>query len=147
MREPLGLAATRRSLSNLVLLGHVGPEQIAELYAEASAVVLTSRCTENSPASMLEAMAAGRCVIAPHQAGIREWIDDGETGRLYPTGHVEALVSVAKQVLADRRRRTRLGEAAKRRIAAMHPLGGIVDDVELAYDEAREIARRRCASQ
>ncbi|MBS3821188.1 MAG: glycosyltransferase [Planctomycetes bacterium] len=147
MREPLGVAATRRRVWNLELLGHVGCDRMADLYGEAAAVVVTSRCTENSPAAMLDAMAAGRCVIAPDQRGLREWIDDGETGRLYPTGNVDALVAVAKDLLADRRQRQRLGAAAAPRIERMHPPDGIEQAVIEAYEAAMQIARRRCESQ
>lgn len=146
MREPLGVAATRGRIWNLELLGHLGPEELSRAYARASAVVLTSRCTENSPAVLLEAMAAGQCVIAPDQPAIREWITDGETGRLYPTGDVDAFVAAAREALADRRQRTRLGQAAAERIAAMHDTQAIVETTEAAYEAARQIARRRCES-
>lgn len=147
MREPLGVAATRERVWNLELLGHLSEGALAEAYRRASVVVLSSRCTENSPGTLLEAMAVGCCVVAPDQQAIREWVSEGKTGRLYPTGDVGALIATVRELLADRRQRWHLGQAAARRLAAMHVRDEIMDQVQQAYVHARQIARCRCESQ
>ena len=52
-----------------------------------------------------------------HAAGLRDSIDDGETGLL--THDVAAMTAATDRLLADRARRDRMGEAARRKASAM----------------------------
>jgi glycosyltransferase involved in cell wall biosynthesis len=131
----------RERLTNVELLGHVSPGEMSELYARASAVVITSRCMENSPLAMLEAMAAGRCVVAPNQPSLREWIADGRTGRLYPTGDAEILVRVVRDLLENEPARRELGATARKCVQQRHDVTTTMNIIERAY----EGAKRRCA--
>ncbi len=51
---------------------------------ENHALFMAPRHSEGIGMSFLEAMAQGRCVIAPDRATMNEYITDGETGLLYP---------------------------------------------------------------
>lgn len=141
MRESLLERCRRETLNNVEFLGQVSRDEMAQWYARASAVIVTSRCMENSPLAMLEAMAAGRCVVAPDQPSLREWIADGQTGRLYPTGDAEKLVRVVRELLENEPKRRDLGRAARTRVQPTHNLAAAVDIIEQAY----EGAKRRCA--
>ena len=59
---------------------------------------LTERVTPLKP---LEAMAAGRIVVASDVGGHRELIRDGETGFLFRAGYLTALIDCVKEVLAS----------------------------------------------
>jgi glycosyltransferase involved in cell wall biosynthesis len=59
-------------------LGRAGDEELAELYAQARAVVVTSM--EEFGITAVEAQAAGRPVIAAAAGGALETVIDGETG-------------------------------------------------------------------
>ena len=72
------------------LLGHVPHSQLANLYAQCDAVVLTSR-SEGIPLVLMEAMAHARIVIAPRITGIPELVRDGDTGFLYAPQSAEDL--------------------------------------------------------
>ncbi|HDY65250.1 MAG TPA: glycosyltransferase family 1 protein, partial [Phycisphaerae bacterium] len=135
--ETLQKTVRKCDLQNVELLGHVRSEKMGELYAKAAAVVVSSRCMENSPATMLEAMAAGRCVIAPDQPPLREWVIDGRTGWLFATGDIESLEQVTARVLADEGQRRKVGAAARREVLRRHDAKKQIDRIEHLYQAAR----------
>jgi len=136
LRSCLESEATEHGLTNVKFLGHVGHESIARHLASAAAVVLTSRCMENSPGAMLEAMAARRCVIVPDQPPLREWVEDGRTGRTFAPGDEQSLVKVAGEVLADPRGRARMAKAAAELIAGRHGSEAVAAAMEQCYRES-----------
>ncbi len=73
--------------------------------------VLPSRY-EGLPYTLLEAMAAGRAIIAADIAGNRDLIQPGQTGLLIPPDDAPALAGAILGLLADPARRKRLGKAA-----------------------------------
>jgi glycosyltransferase involved in cell wall biosynthesis len=56
---------------------------VPEKLEAAHALVLGSTWPENAPLTVLEALAAGRPVVAPRIGGIPEQLRDGEGGLLY----------------------------------------------------------------
>lgn len=77
---------------NVTLLGQVSPQQMNSLYARADIVVLTSQ-SEGIPLVLMEAMAAGKVVLAPAITGIPELVIPEKTGFLYEPGSLDDLVS------------------------------------------------------
>jgi glycosyltransferase involved in cell wall biosynthesis len=134
--EPLRQEARQRRLANVSLLGHVSAGQMAARYAGAAAVVIPSRCLENSPATMLEAMAARRCVIAADHPPLREWIRDGVTGRTFASGDGDDLARVTREVLGDASGRRRIAAAGRDLVARRHEPRAILDRIEALYREA-----------
>lgn len=98
---------------DVVFTGHLASDALAELVAQARAVVIPSECHENAPLALLEAYAAGRPVIGSRIAGIPELVREEETGALYPTGDVEALAGML----------TRFAELSDARVTAMGAAG------------------------
>jgi glycosyltransferase involved in cell wall biosynthesis len=78
--------------AQVTLLGHVPNEQMDSLYARADVVVLTSR-SEGIPLVLMEAMAAGKLVLAPEITGIPELVIAGKTGFLYRPGSLADFVA------------------------------------------------------
>jgi len=70
---------------------------------------------EGLPMAMLEAMVAGKAIIASATAGIPEAIVDGREGILVPPGDLDALARGLRILLADRVRQRALGAAAAAR--------------------------------
>jgi glycosyltransferase involved in cell wall biosynthesis len=66
--------------------------------------------------SVLEAMAAGRPVVASATGGLPELVEDGLTGFLVPAGEVGALVDRLGRLLDDEELRTRMGNAGRQRV-------------------------------
>jgi glycosyltransferase involved in cell wall biosynthesis len=141
MLEDLRREVVRRGLANVTLTGDISHDRLGGLYARATAVVVTSRWIENSPQVMLEAMAAGRCVIAPDHPPLREWVQDGRTGRLFAPADPDDLARVAREVLADPRARASMSQAARELVTARHDDRTIMEATEALYRKAI----RRCA--
>lgn len=113
-RESLVRYADARSLTPTVrFLGHV--DDMASLYASSDVVVLASVANEDFPVAILEAMAAGRAVVATRIAGTTEQVVDGETGYLVEPRDSRALASAISNVLADREVANRMGKAGRKR--------------------------------
>ena len=66
-----------------------------------------------TPLKALEAMAQGRAVVASDVGGHRELIRDGETGRLFRAGDVEALAAVVVEQLSRSDQREAQRRAAR----------------------------------
>jgi len=130
----------RLGLANVELLGWVDRRGMRQLYERSAVVVVPSLCMENSPLTMLEAMAAGRCVVVPDQPPLREWIEDRRTGRTFPTGDADRLCEVVGEVLADSSCRRRMGAAAGRLVSARHRPDEVLERLEELYLQAV----RRC---
>jgi len=94
------------------LPGWVGPQQRGEELARAAVFCLPSHA-EGLPMAMLEAMAAGRAVVASSVGGIPETIVDGDNGLLVPPRDEAALAAALEQVLSNETLRARLARHAR----------------------------------
>jgi glycosyltransferase involved in cell wall biosynthesis len=96
-------------------LGRV--EEVGPFLRAADVATLASRW-EGTPASVLEAMAAGVPVVATRAGETPGIVEDGVFGRLVPSGDPEALASALASLLRNRQERelwgARAAEAAKR---------------------------------
>jgi len=136
MLDELRSKAADRGLGNVTFTGYVEQSRVCELMAGAAAVIVTSRWLENSTMTMLEAMLAGRCVIVPDRPPLREWVEDGRTGRLFAPDNVDSLCDVTRQVLANAAARKRMGRAARKLTKRRHDPELIAQRLETLYREA-----------
>ncbi len=89
---------------------------VSDVYPDLDLLVLTSRY-EGFGLSALEAMAAGRPVVATRVTGIVDLVGDGRTGLLAPAGDAAALAGAVILLLRDPAFRSRLGAAAREEAA------------------------------
>jgi len=71
--------------------------------------------TEGFSVALVEAMAAGRAIVATDVGGAREALADGACGRLVPPRNVAALTDALQELLRDETARDALGERARAR--------------------------------
>lgn len=136
LRGPLGRQA--RSLRLEADLRLLGERRDAPLLMQlADFVVLPSR-EEGLSNVLLEAMAAGRAVIASDVGGNPELVEDGHTGLLFGSGDADALASGLRALADDPALRTRLGEAARRHVASRHAVAALVDATAALYRKVLE---------
>lgn len=95
------------------LLGH--RQDIPELLGSCDIFVLPS-LFEGHPLSILEAMAAGKPVVASDIRGVDEIITNGETGCLVPPGNPDALASTIQGLIDDPDRVREIASAGNKRV-------------------------------
>jgi glycosyltransferase involved in cell wall biosynthesis len=105
LAERLGLGGSTR-VAGLV-------ENAFDLLREADVFVLASRREQSGSLAVLEAMQAGKTIVASACDGVPEDITHDGNGILVPPGDAEALAAALAALLADPDRRTRLGAAAR----------------------------------
>jgi len=100
---------------------------------------------ENLPYVCLEAMAAGRGVIASSGSGMAEIIDDGRTGRLVRPRDPRGLADAILGLLGDPAGRVAMGEKARAHVGAAYSPEVIGPLQEASYLRAIERGRPRHA--
>jgi len=114
-RERLGELARQRGLAGAVrFTGFVSEATLAELYRRCRALVLPSR-DEGFGLVYLEAMRAGKAVVAARGSAAEEIVVPGETGVLVDPGRVEELSGALLSLLQDPERAERLGRSGHER--------------------------------
>ena len=114
------------------LLGALPHDRVLELFRSARAVVVPSVWSDPCPTVVLEAMAAGRPVVAAASGGILDMVVDGVTGRLVPPGDAPALAAAISSVLSDPQTARALGIAGRDR-AREFTVGAVVPRIEEMY--------------
>ncbi|HLK10071.1 MAG TPA: glycosyltransferase [Candidatus Binatia bacterium] len=85
--------------------------------------------------ALLEAMAAGRPVVATAVGGTREVCEEGRTGVLVPPGDVPAMARAIGRLLAEPARAATLGSAGRRLVEARFDARAMVARLECFYEE------------
>jgi glycosyltransferase involved in cell wall biosynthesis len=110
-------------------------QDIPQLLREMDIFVLPS-LSEGLPLSALEAMAAGKPVVATDVGGTREAVLDGQTGFLVPPKDPQALSEKIMHLLKHWDLAKCLGEAGRKRVAKFFSLQTMTKRYEALYDEA-----------
>lgn len=141
-RESLEDKARMLAIDGRVLfLGH--RDDVPELLASCDLFVLPS-LYEGFPLSVLEAMAAGKPVVATAIGGTEEAVINGGTGLLVPPHDPAALAAAIRSLLSDPPLGRRLGLAGRERALREFSAEKMVQEVSELYE--RVLSRRRAAS-
>ncbi len=132
---PVRLAGSLDRASVEALLGAADVAVVPSVVDQAGNV-------DGLPNSLLEALAAGKAVVASRVAGIPEVVDDGENGLLVPGGEVDALTEALERLVADAELRARLGAQARRRAEQELGWATIVERYEASLVRAQALAAR-----
>jgi glycosyltransferase involved in cell wall biosynthesis len=127
----LGLA------NRVTFLGEVDRGRVPALLAGCRFLVLAS-WSEGIPNVILEAMAAGKAVVATAVGGTPEVVADPERGRLVPPGDPTQLAQAMLDLLRDPARCSAMGEAGRAYVRRDHDVDRVVDQYEAVYRAAVE---------
>ncbi len=95
-------------------VGHRTREELPAYYRAGAVCVVPSVWPEPFGKVGIEAMSAGRPVIASNVGGISEWLQDGETGYLVPPADPRALAERLTLLMEDGALRRAMGDRAAR---------------------------------
>ena len=118
-------------------------DDVADLLAALDVFVLPSRFGEGLPLVVLEAMAAGRAVVATETEGNRETVEPGASGYLVPPDAPRDLACAVLALLADPARRREVGEAARRAVRERFTAARMAAQAECAYLRVLAASRSR----
>ena len=82
---------------------------------------------------VLEAMAAGKPVVASGVGGLTELVEDQVSGYLIPPGDVNALVKRLETLITDPDLRQKMGQAGAHRIGQEHSADSMVEMIHQVY--------------
>ncbi len=96
--------------------------------------VLSSR-SEGMPLVIIEAMAAGKAIVATRVGGLPNMIEDGVTGILVAPGDPDALANALKELINRPETAARLGRAAREFARANYGSGKMAEEYLRLYRE------------
>ncbi len=136
--DEAGLRATARALDLDRAVHFVGWQRpIAPVYVDSDVIVIPSLAFEGVPNVMLEAMAAGRPVVATTVGGAGEVAVNDEHALLVPPSEPELMANAIVRLLHDKPLRDRLVESARRRIETHHSPVRRAAQIAEIYDTLR----------
>ena len=138
-RERLLAHAAQRGISASIEFDSTSHDAAASL--DRIDVFALSSSHEACPLSVMEAMAAGRPVVATDVGAVSEVVTDGESGLVTPFGATEEYADALERVITDGRLREALGTAARRKAAPRFGAEVMARRMDLLYDCAREHSR------
>jgi phosphatidyl-myo-inositol dimannoside synthase len=129
------------------LIGPLDRAGVAAAMAAADVVAVPSVVdaagnVDGLPNTLLEAMAAGRAVVASRVAGMPDVLVDGVNGLLVPPGDVPALRAALCRLITDDALRARLGAAARATAVESHGWDRAARRFEECYAEAAALDAR-----
>jgi glycosyltransferase involved in cell wall biosynthesis len=131
LRDDLEHRIREAGLEDTVTL--TGLRSDAQQLLAAFDVVAFSSVDEGLPMALLEAMAAGRCIVATDVGGIGDAVRDEREGLLVPPREPARLAAALCRALGDHDLRSRLGVAAARRFRDRFTARRMVADYERLY--------------
>lgn len=126
--------AVRRSLPPGAIATGVLPHAlVSEAWRRSLFGTMPSLCLDACPTVTLEAMAAGKAVIASERGGLTDQVVHGETGLLVAPGDAAALSAAMAHLITDAGARARMGAAGKKRCRRLFRAEVVVGRIEDLY--------------
>jgi glycosyltransferase involved in cell wall biosynthesis len=107
---------------------------LPRVYADTDILVVSSN-NEGTPVAAIEAMAAGRPVVATRVGGLPDLIAEGETGLLIPPKDPHGLATAILCLLQDPETAWRMGQAGQAKVRERFSLQRLLTDMEQCYHQ------------
>jgi glycosyltransferase involved in cell wall biosynthesis len=133
--------------ASVTFTGFLDRDGVARALAAADVVAVpsvTDRAgnVDGLPNTLLEALGAGRAVVASRVAGIPEVVEDGVTGLLVPPEDPPALAEALRRLAADPDLRRTLGERARQTAGLRYSWAAAAQRFEECYAAAAALDAR-----
>lgn len=135
LRSFVNVSVVERSLSS---------QEKADVYSAIDAWVFPYDFNDPSrppvidpPLTLLEAMGAGRPVVAASTLSIPEYVREGETGLLHPPGDHEQAIDHLEALRSGQIEATAIGKAARRQVARSFDSDTVAQALRDVYDSVR----------
>lgn len=115
-------------------LGFRTGDDLRNLLEETQFVVVPSRCYENLPFSVMEAMAAGKPLLASDIGGIPEMVENNVTGILFSNGNMDELKTGIEKLLYDANLRAKMSVAGRQKAERLFDRAAHYKKVMEVYD-------------
>jgi glycosyltransferase involved in cell wall biosynthesis len=109
---------------------------LAAVYGDLD-VVVNASLNEGTPVALIEALAAGKPVVATRVGGTPDLLGEGERGRLVPAGDPESLARAVLETLEGSEASRRRARAGREYVLAHHSSDRLVRDVDALYRDLR----------
>ena len=116
--------------------GFVPQNDMRALYAEATAVMVSSVWPEPMGLVGIEAMRFGLPVVAFDAGGIKEWLRDGENGFLVPWMDTASYAGRLEELLADKAKAREMGRRGLERAEQDFAFDPYIDRLESLFERA-----------
>ncbi|MCJ7546617.1 MAG: glycosyltransferase family 4 protein [Deltaproteobacteria bacterium] len=126
------MLCNKRGISDRVIFAGAR-DDIPSILREIDILVFPSISGEGFPRVILEAMAAGRPVVATDDAGNPEAVEDDLTGYIIPAGNISAIVAKITELIADTKKRRAMGQAGRKRVEEFFPIQKNVKNIQSVY--------------
>ena len=133
LRDKLEKSIAEKGLKkNFRLLGW--RKEVAQLLAASDALLLTS-IHEGLPRVVLQAMAAGKPVVATAVNGTPEAVKNGVTGFLHKSHDTDAMGESLFKLLTNPSLSRKMGQAGRKALKGTFLIGKMLQEIEKLYDE------------
>jgi glycogen synthase len=122
-------------INKILFLGHLSEEMLQQAYIESDIIVIPSLWQEPFPMVALEAMVAGKPVIASNMGGLVESVQDGETGILVEPANAKKLTEELIRLLQNSDEAEEMGKKGKIRVEQMYRPHHALEKYLAVYDK------------
>jgi glycosyltransferase involved in cell wall biosynthesis len=143
--EALEKEAGQELGKRIIFEGNVAHDQVGSYYKRAAVLVSSSVWNEPFGISLVEAMMHSVPVVATRVGGMTSIVDHGRTGLLVDPGDPQALARAICEVLTDRERAGRMGEAGRKRAVEKFSWERAADLLLEHFKAVPDSSVRKCA--
>jgi glycosyltransferase involved in cell wall biosynthesis len=111
----------------------VGYQDDMGRFYDAFDVLVLPSANEGTPVSVIEALAAGRPVVATRVGGVPDVVEDGVDGFLVDVGDVDSIGARLSDLAGDSDRRQAMADAGQSRMRGRYAVERLIDDVDRLY--------------
>jgi glycosyltransferase involved in cell wall biosynthesis len=116
-------------------------QDVPMILLDTDIITLVSK-REGLPRCVMEAMAAGKPIVATNIRGNRDLVEDGRTGLLVELGDMPGLAKATEKLISDRQLRVALGSAGRAKINA-YSHERVLGEMGAIYERYLKITRKQ----